>query len=141
MEGSISIYNTHSGESISVTYRDSSGLYDPSALREINYIMRCPHTSKETEMDMALIGLLTDIDHLFGGGNAFHLISGYRSPEYNALLHRNGHGVVKNSLHLRGTAADIKIPWVSTIDLFEVSKSLRKGGVGYYPSSNLSTSI
>lgn len=136
IDGAISIYNTHTGESTSVTYRNSDGLYDPSALREINYIMRCPYTNEETEMDVALVELLTNIDWLFGEGNTLHLISGYRSPEYNELLHRGGHGVVRNSLHLKGAAADIRIPRVSTKDLFNLSKSLRKGGVGHYPSAD-----
>ncbi|HZR45724.1 MAG TPA: DUF882 domain-containing protein, partial [Candidatus Manganitrophaceae bacterium] len=64
-----------------------------------------------------------------------HVISGYRSPEYNALLIREGRGAAKKSLHLQGKAIDIRIPAVGLDILRKTALSLEYGGVGYYPQS------
>ncbi|MFN2316619.1 MAG: YcbK family protein, partial [Gemmatimonadales bacterium] len=41
-----------------------------------------------------------------------------------------------NSLHMQGRAIDIRLPDVPLVRLRAAALSLRKGGVGYYPSSN-----
>jgi uncharacterized protein YcbK (DUF882 family) len=66
----------------------------------------------------------------------FHVISGYRSPETNALLRKRNRGVAKNSLHVVGKAIDIRLPGVPLSVLRRVAVKLRGGGVGYYPRSN-----
>jgi uncharacterized protein YcbK (DUF882 family) len=66
----------------------------------------------------------------------FHIISGYRSPRTNAFLCESGRGVARNSLHVQGKAADIRIPGIDLSLVRDVAMSLKEGGVGYYPSSN-----
>ena len=45
-------------------------------------------------------------------------------------------GVAKNSLHMYGQAMDISLPDYSCSQLCNMAKSLKAGGVGYYPRSN-----
>jgi len=43
--------------------------------------------------------------------------------------------VAKNSLHMYGKAADVRLPQSDLSALRRVAVSLRGGGVGYYPKS------
>ena len=52
------------------------------------------------------------------------------------MLARKGGGVATKSLHLSGRAIDIRLPGVATADLRDAGRSLRAGGVGYYPDSD-----
>ena len=84
---------------------------------------RCDKVIVDTE----LIDVLEDIRTHFN--KPVIVTSGYRTPELNAKI-----GVVKNSQHTKGTAADIK---VSGIPAREVQKYLKhkypdKYGIGSY---------
>ena len=69
-----------------------------------------------------------------GTQQPFEVISGYRSPGTNATLRstREG-GVAKHSLHMDGKAIDVRLPGVPLADLRDAARSLRGGGVGFYP--------
>lgn len=56
--------------------------------------------------------------------------SGYRTPQHNATLE----GAARHSLHIRGMAADIRIPGVSVERLGKLVRAIGAGGVGFYPS-------
>ncbi|GLZ84348.1 twin-arginine translocation pathway signal protein [Metapseudomonas resinovorans] len=56
--------------------------------------------------------------------------SGYRTPQHNATLE----GAARQSLHIRGMAADIRIPGVSVERLGRLVRAIGAGGVGFYPS-------
>jgi uncharacterized protein YcbK (DUF882 family) len=63
------------------------------------------------------------------------ITSGYRSPKYNAKI-----GGVKDSQHLRGTAADIKVKAMTPKEVALVieglieSGKMKEGGIGVYPT-------
>lgn len=134
-EKQLSFYNTHTGESLKKAVFWADGRYIPESIEEINYILRDYRTGTEIEMDPELFDLLYDLRRTLGTGKPLHIISGYRSPQTNKMLRHNSSGVAKNSLHMRGKAADIRIPGVSTSHLRKVALSLKAGGVGYYPDS------
>lgn len=127
----LNLYNTHSGEEAVIRYfRD--GRYDPSALGDIYYMLRCPYTNDIREIDLRVIDLLSQIKDSFNRDEKIHIISGYRSPLYNNYLRSIGGGVAKNSLHLYGQAIDFCLPSVDMGRLYEVAKSFKAGGVGRY---------
>jgi uncharacterized protein YcbK (DUF882 family) len=132
-EGKLSLFNTHSNERLTVDYRDSSGRYNPDALKSLNWLLRCHFTEQVADMDIRVIEHLNLVDKKLGGGNEFHIISGYRSPEYNKLLRREGHHVARHSLHMKGQAIDIVVPGVRLEKLRLTALNLKYGGVGYYP--------
>jgi uncharacterized protein YcbK (DUF882 family) len=43
--------------------------------------------------------------------------------------------VAKRSYHMKGQAADIRISGVSPRQLVRMARSMKMGGVGYYPRS------
>ncbi len=134
-KGSLSLYNTHTQERLSVTFRKSDGSYDIDALNEVNWILRCHFTNQQTVMDVKTLEYLSLVDNRLGGGNEIHVISGYRSPAYNSLLSSNGRHVAKHSLHLVGKAIDIAIPGIDLHAVRSTAVALRLGGVGYYPGA------
>ncbi|HWS14741.1 MAG TPA: DUF882 domain-containing protein [Candidatus Methylomirabilis sp.] len=133
--GGLSLYHTHTGERLSVAYRDGRGEYDPEAVSALNRILRCHYTGEVAEMDLRVIDLLDAVGRNLGGGNEIHIVSGYRSAQYNAKLLREGRGVARNSLHLQGKAIDFRIPGIRLDSLRETALRLREGGVGHYPGS------
>ena len=66
----------------------------------------------------------------------YMLLSGYRSPETNAMLRSQSSGVASNSLHMRGQAADLRIDGRSVNQIARAAASCQAGGVGRYSGSN-----
>jgi uncharacterized protein YcbK (DUF882 family) len=135
-EGKLTLLNIHTNDKLTVKFRNSSGEYDPDALKQLNWILRCHYTGQELNMDTDMIEFVNLVDKRCGSHNEIHIISGFRSPEYNKLLINEGRHVVKNSLHLAGKAIDIRIPGVDLCKLRDEALNLKLGGVGYYKESN-----
>jgi len=132
-EGRLTLFNSHSRERLTLAYRDSSGNIDQEAVRQFNWILRC-HSGEVGEMDMRVIEYLSLVDKQLGGNNEIHIISGFRSPNYNAMLRKRSRGgVARKSLHMKGKAIDIAVPGVDLHTLRTAALDLRYGGVGYYP--------
>jgi uncharacterized protein YcbK (DUF882 family) len=134
--GRLNLHNTHTGEKFNATYRDPDGQYNSQAIKELNWLLRCHHTNEQHSIDLHTLDFLDQINARLGRNSEIHVISGFRSPEYNNRLLRLGRKVAKRSLHMEGRALDIRIPGTDLATLHRVALSLRTGGVGYYPSSN-----
>ena len=134
-ERRLSFYNTHTDEKLEVCYYAQSQ-YRPNALKKISYIFRDHYSGKIKPIHKDLIDFLHTISDTIGDGVQFHIISGYRSPETNAMLRRKTRAVAKNSLHMQGKAADIRIPDYDTKRLSHICLKMQAGGVGYYPKSD-----
>ncbi|WP_345988848.1 DUF882 domain-containing protein [Sulfurimonas sp. HSL1-2] len=134
-EKTLSFYNIHTGESLRTTFW-AEGSYIPEALEDINKILRDHRTGTEAAMDSELLDLLHAVRTKLDSKEAFHIISGYRSPKTNAMLHNNTSGVAKKSLHMQGKAIDINLPRTELSMLRKAAVSEKIGGVGYYPESH-----
>ncbi|HET7909730.1 MAG TPA: DUF882 domain-containing protein [Nitrospira sp.] len=132
-EGELSFYNVHTDERLRVRYRDESGHYDLTALDDVNHILRCHHTGEVAAMDPRVIEHLNLVQKALGGGGEIHVISGYRSPQYNALLVKRTRRAAKHSFHVEGQAVDFFIPGFRVREIRQAALKLRFGGVGYYP--------
>ena len=134
-ERELSFFNIHTGENMKAIYY-WRGSYVPQALSDINYILRDYRTGEVKEIDTDLLDLLFALHQKMESKIPFNVISGYRSPETNSLLSVMSKGVVKNSLHIHGKAIDIRLPGYELKTLQRAAVDLRRGGVGYYPSSD-----
>lgn len=132
-EGELAFYNVHTNERLRVRYRDEAGQYDLSALDDINHILRCHHTGEVATMDPRVIEHINLIQKTLGGEGEIHVISAYRSPEYNALLVKRSRRAVRHSLHVEGQAVDFFIPGVQLRSIRHAAMKVQYGGVGYYP--------
>ena len=135
IERSLSLHNTHTGESLDTVYW-AHGDYLPGALDDLNYILRDHRTEEIKPIDTQLLDLLHALSETLCARQPFHIISGYRSQATNDFLRTRGRGVARNSLHIQGKAMDIRLPGCDLSVLRESAMELRGGGVGYYPRPN-----
>ena len=135
----LSFVHTHTAEKLAIEYC-CDGRYEPKALAKLNHLLRDFRTGEVRPIDPKLFDLLHELSLELGTDDApFHIISGYRSPVTNTMLQKRGGthtGVASRSLHMVGKAMDIRLPEVKLKSLREAAASLKRGGVGYYPSSN-----
>lgn len=130
----LSFYHTHTRQSLDITYK-VLGHYEPKALQKINHHLQDFRTHEAHPIDPALLDILYSVKQQAGGG-VYEVLSGYRSPKTNAMLRRHSKGVAKRSLHMAGKAIDIRLTGLKTRELCDIAKSLKQGGVGYYPKSD-----
>ncbi len=132
---SVSFVHTHTGEMLHAPYfRD--GCYQDECLAQVNYLLRDFRTGDVHPIDPALLDLLFDLQTRANRDGAFEVISGYRSPATNAMLHSYSEGVAVHSMHLEGRAIDVRLPGFITHELATQARSLRRGGVGFYARSD-----
>ena len=132
----LSFNHLHTGERLRNVEYYRGGSYLPDALTEINHVLRDFRTGDVAEMDPSLLDLLHRLGQLTGSSQAFQIISAYRSPRTNEMLHQRSSGVASGSLHLKGQAIDIRLADVPLAQLRKAALSMKAGGVGYYPGSN-----
>ena len=111
----LSFFNTHTGERLKTTYC-TGGSYVPDSLRDLNYILRDFRANEIKPIDPRVFDLLHELGGTLETDQPFHIISGYRSAQTNAMLReRSGAstGVASHSLHMVGQAIDIRVPGVN----------------------------
>jgi uncharacterized protein YcbK (DUF882 family) len=128
----LSFFNTHTSERLTLPYF-ADGAYIGDALTRLETFLRDFRTGQQHPMDPRLFDLLHDLRQATRAKGPFQVISGYRSPATNTLLHETGGGgVALHSMHLQGRAIDIRVSDVRTSVLRDAAEELRQGGVGYY---------
>jgi uncharacterized protein YcbK (DUF882 family) len=131
----VSFVHTHTGEHLKTTYF-RAGQYDPSSIARVNYLLRDFRCGEVASMDVGLLDILYDLQVLADRDSTFEIISGFRSPATNAQLRAKSGGVAEKSLHMQAKALDIRLTGFSTKKLQQLAMSLKRGGVGFYNSSN-----
>jgi len=137
-ERALAFFHTHTGERLSTAYC-AAGDYIPAALQHVNTLLRDFRVNQIKPIDPELLDLLFELNGTLGTAQPFHVISGYRSPQTNTMLKERGgshSGVATQSLHMVGKAIDIRVPGVKLEHLRDAARSLKGGGVGFYPGSN-----
>jgi uncharacterized protein YcbK (DUF882 family) len=131
----LSLFNIHTGEKAKIEYC-VDGMCIPEALGEIRKFLRDYRNGQEHDINTGLLDLLVTLKGKMDTTSPFHVISGYRSPQTNEMLHDETSGVAKHSLHMEGMAIDIRLPGRDLAALHKTALSLKAGGVGYYPASD-----
>ena len=131
----VRMYNGRTGEVINTTYW-IDGNYIKEALSEINHFMRDWRNDQVKAIDTRTIDIAAAAHNLLDTNEPYMLISGYRSPETNAMLRARSSGVAKNSRHLTGEANDLRLKSRSVDQMYRAASAVAAGGVGRYTSSN-----
>ena len=131
----LSLFNIHTGEDFEGHYW-REGHYDEKALLRLTHLLRDRRNNKELPIDPNLFDLMHKLQSTLGSNDPYHIICGYRSKESNAKMHASSKGVAKNSMHIKGKAIDLRLENTSLKELSNAARSLKAGGVGYYPKSN-----
>ena len=131
----LSFENLHTGERLDTVYW-TNGVYDPGALRAINVLLRDYRSGDVYPIDRNLLDLLVRLRARLHSTAPIQVISGYRSPETNAMLASYSDGVAAGSLHMSGMAIDLRLPGRPLRAVHRVALDMAAGGVGYYPRSD-----
>jgi uncharacterized protein YcbK (DUF882 family) len=132
---SVRFLHTHTGESLTAEYFDGNA-YSQPCLAAVDHLLRDWRTGESHHIDPALLDILYDLQNLADPHSTFEVISGYRSPATNAMLHRQSSGVAEHSQHLLGKAIDVRLTGYPTRRLGEHARTLARGGVGFYAASD-----
>ena len=134
----LSFFHTHTGERLKAAYC-CAGDDLPEVLESVNFILRDFRAKELKPFYPKVLDLRLELGGVLHTDQPYHVISGYRSPQTNAMLRTRGGshtGVASSSLHMIGKAIDIRLPGVKLAHLHDAAMSLKLGGVGYYPSSD-----
>jgi len=131
----IKMYSGRTGESVDTIYW-IEGEYIPEVLKEINYFMRGWRTNDVRAMDGRTVDIMAAAHALMDVSEPYMLLSGYRSPATNAMLRSKSGGVARNSLHMKGQAADLRLKSRSVSQMARAAEACASGGVGRYSRSN-----
>jgi uncharacterized protein YcbK (DUF882 family) len=131
----LKMHSGRTGETLDTIYW-IEGEYIPEALDEVNHFFRDWRTDHTHRIDTRTIDILAAAHNLLDSDEPYMLLSGYRSPETNAMLRRRSSGVARNSRHMVGQAADVRLRTRSVSQVARAAAACNAGGVGRYSRSN-----
>jgi uncharacterized protein YcbK (DUF882 family) len=131
----IRMYSGRTGESMDTIYW-LEGDYIPEAMKEINHFMRDWRSGDVKLMDGRTVDIMAASHRLLDVSEPYMLLSGYRCPATNAMLRSHSRGVARNSLHMKGQAADLRLQSRSVSQMAKAAEACASGGVGRYYGSN-----
>ncbi len=123
------------GETIDTIYW-IEGEYIPEVMKEINHFMRDWRSGDAVKIDARTVDIMAASHRLLDVNEPYMLLSGYRCPKTNAMLRSKSRGVAKNSLHMKGQAADLRLNSRSVGQMAKAASACASGGVGRYSRSN-----
>ena len=131
----IGLHNLHTGETLDLEFFRGAG-YVSDSLAAIQVLLRDFRNDEQHAIDPKLMDYLHDVARHLRVDPVFSVISGYRSPQTNAILRERSSGVAQRSLHLEGRAIDVRLAGVDCADLAGHALGMSRGGVGYYDKSD-----
>ena len=128
----IRMYSGRTGETVDTIYW-IEGEYIPEVMKEINHFMRDWRTDDAVRMDMRTLDIMAAAHRLMDVSEPYMLLSGYRSPATNAMLRSKSRGVAKNSLHMKGQAADLRLQSRSVGQMAKAAAACASAGSANIP--------
>lgn len=129
----IVLSDQHTNESGSFTFM-VNGVYDQAVLDKLNWFCRDWRLNEPTKMDPHLFSILWEVYRESGSTKPIDVLSGYRSPQTNAMLRRRSRQVAEHSQHMQGKAIDAHFLDVGTARIRDIAMRMQAGGVGFYPT-------
>ena len=104
----VKMYSGRNGESIDTIYW-VDGKYIREAFDEISYFMRDWRSGSVKLIDARTVDIIAASHQLLDSSEAFSMLSGYRTAATNRALRSRSRSVARNSLHVKGQAADLRM--------------------------------
>ncbi len=123
-----------SGERASLLYWKDGEIVD-AAYQELCHLMRDVNGKETAPIDPKLFETLWGTQAFvarYGIDQPLEILSGYRTAKSNQKLIEQGVPAARQSLHIDGKAADIRIANLNAEVLGGLVRSFRQGGVGFY---------
>lgn len=123
-----------SGERAKLLYWKDGEVID-SAYQELCHMLRDVNGKQTAPIDPKLLETLWGTQAFvarYGIEHPLEILSGYRTAASNTRLIEAGVPAARQSLHIQGRAADIRIANLNSEVLGSLVRSFRQGGVGFY---------
>ena len=123
-----------SGEQATLLYWKDGEIVD-AAYQELCHLLRDVNGKETAPIDPKLFETLWGTQAFvarYGIDEPLEILSGYRTAKSNTRLIEQGVPAARQSLHIEGKAADIRIPNLNAAVLGGLVRSFRQGGVGFY---------
>jgi uncharacterized protein YcbK (DUF882 family) len=130
----LTVVRPASGERSKVLYWKDGEVID-SAYQELCHLLRDVNGKATAPIDPKLLETLWGTQAFiarYGLEQPLEILSGYRTPASNKRLIEAGVPAARQSLHMSGKAADIRIASLNEEVLGGLVRSFRQGGVGFY---------
>jgi uncharacterized protein YcbK (DUF882 family) len=130
----LSVVRPASGERAKVLYWKDGEVID-SAYQELCHMLRDVNGKASMAIDPKLLETLWASQAFverYGLDKPLEILSGYRTAASNNRLIEQGVPAARQSLHMSGKAADIRIAGLTEEVLGGLVRSFRQGGVGFY---------
>jgi uncharacterized protein YcbK (DUF882 family) len=130
----LTVIRPQSGERANVLYWKDGEIID-AAYQELCHIMRDVNGKETAAIDPKLFETLWGTQAFvarYGIDQPLEILSGYRTAKSNTRLIEQGVPAARQSLHIEGKAADIRIANLNAEVLGGLVRSFRQGGVGFY---------
>lgn len=129
-DGTLALASAHTDETARVRFRRADGSYDAGALARLRRVLRSAD-GEEGPLSLRLVETLSYLQHATGHAPLV-VVSGYRSPGYNAGIRARGAKAAGGSLHTEGLATDVAFPRPELEPLWRRLRALDCCGVGLY---------
>ncbi len=130
----LSVIRPASGERAKLLYWKDGEIID-SAYQELCHLMRDVNGRETAPIDPKLFETLWGTQAFlarYGMETPLEILSGFRTKASNTRLIEQGVPAARQSLHLEGRAADIRVANLNAEVLGGLIRSFRQGGVGFY---------
>ncbi len=129
------MYSGRTGERLDMVYW-IDGEYVPEGLDAINRFFRDWRDNRVHQIDTRALDLMAATHRLLEVDEPYMLLSGYRSPQTNAMLRSRSRNVARNSRHTIGQAGDLRLRNRSVAQIARAAIACNAGGIGRYSRSN-----
>lgn len=130
----IEVFRPASNERAKLLYWRDGEVID-SAYQDLCHLLRDVNGKETARIDPKLFETLWGTQAFvqrYGIDTPLEILSGYRTSASNNKLREAGVPAARQSLHIEGRAADIRIANLNSEVLGGLVKSFRQGGVGFY---------
>ena len=129
----IILSNQHTNESGSFTFM-VNGVYDQAVLDKLNWFCATGGSTSRPRWTRTCSTSSGRSIANSGSTQPIDVLSGYRSPQTNAMLRRRSRQVAEHSQHMEGKAIDAHFIDVGTARIRDIAMRMEAGGVGFYPT-------
>lgn len=130
--GKLHLENVRNKKEVQVSLLNEDGSLNDAALSEVDRVFGFPTNEKDEHISPRLLFMLSYFTDLVAPGKKIVIESGYRSPDYNEKISREGGNVAKTSTHIDGMALDFWIDGINGKNLWQTIRSMNCCGVGHY---------
>lgn len=135
--GRLHLENLRNNEAAQVSLLNEDGSFNEEAFSRVDRVFGYSAPEKGDHISPRLLFMLSYFADRVAPGRLITIESGYRSPDYNEKIRRNGANAARTSTHIDAMALDFRIDGVDAKKLWENVREKNCCGVGHYGGDSI----